>query len=61
MEKLKGIITRINIGQILNKIYLGFYKHHQIFWNEIGLAINNYINIYGEDKGDYHIVGLTIK
>jgi hypothetical protein len=58
---MRGITNRINIGQVLNKIYLGFYKNQFLFWQELGLAINNYLNVYTENKGDYSVVGQTIR
>lgn len=46
LEKARGITNRINIGQVLNKIYLGFYKGYFLFWQELGTAINNYLIVY---------------
>jgi len=61
LEKIEGIIIKTNIGQILNKVYLGNFKKQWQFWTELGLAINIYLKIYKSDKGDYHKIGLIIK
>lgn len=50
----------INIGQILNKIYLGYYHNQTHFWAELGLAIRNYLKIYPNDESDYRRIGITI-
>lgn len=61
LEKQCGITSSINIGQIINKVYLGYYKRYAHFWEELGRAINNFLSIYPPDKGDFNILGETIK
>lgn len=61
MEKQHQILSPIHIGQIINKVYLGYYHRYTEFWEELGRAVNNFLLIYPPEKGDYHIVGETIK
>lgn len=51
----------VGISQILNRVYLGFYKAAPEFWREVGAALNNYLKAYPPDKGDFHTVGLVMR
>ena len=38
--------NRSNVGQVLNRIYLGLYQHHSKFWSELGIALNDFLQTY---------------
>lgn len=46
LEKACQIQQSIHLGQIINKVFLGYFRSCETFWKELGVALNNYLKIY---------------
>ena len=60
-DYLKIITHPMDLGTIINKIYLDIYKKEGEFWNDVGLVIKNCLLFNKEETSDLHILGLTLR
>lgn len=56
------IVTQpMDLGTILNKIYLDIYHDSSQFWRDIGLVFKNCLLFNKEETSDLHQLGLTLR
>ncbi len=60
-DYLKVISEPMDLGMVLNKIYLDIYKSSDEFWNDIGLVWKNSAKYNLNKNGDAYHIGLTLK
>ena len=51
----------MDLGTVLNKIYLDIYRSYDEFWKDIGLVFKNCLKFNREVTSDLHILGLTLR
>lgn len=51
----------MDLGTILNKIFLDIYKNPQEFWVDVGLVFQNCLRFNKEESSDLHVLGLTLR
>lgn len=51
----------MDLGTILNKLYLDIYKNPQEFWVDVGLVFKNCLKFNKEETSDLHVLGLTLR
>eukprot|EP00919_Chromeraceae_sp_WS-2016_P035507 GHVR01084245.1.p1 GENE.GHVR01084245.1~~GHVR01084245.1.p1 ORF type:complete len:142 (+),score=8.30 GHVR01084245.1:4178-4603(+) len=51
----------MDLGSILNKVYLDIYKTNEEFWYDVGLVWKNCLRYNQEATSDLHILGLTMR
>ena len=51
----------MDLGTILNKIYLDIYKNAIEFWTDIGLVWKNCLEYNKAENSDLRILGLTLR
>lgn len=51
----------MDLGTILNKIYLDIYKNSKDFWIDIGLVWKNCLKFNTEENSDLRVLGLTLR
>ena len=51
----------MDLGSILNKIYLDIYKNAKEFWIDIGLIWKNCLKYNKTENSDLKILGLTLR
>ena len=60
-EYFKVIANPMDLGTVINKIYLDIYKNPSEFWEDIGLVFKNCLKYNKESTSDLHILGLTLR
>lgn len=60
-EYLKVVAQPMDLGTVLNKIYLDIYKNYSDFWKDIGLVLKNCLKFNDKETSDLHILGLTLQ
>jgi chromodomain-helicase-DNA-binding protein 7 len=60
-DYFKVVAQPMDLGTVLNKIYLDIYKHYSEFWHDIGLVFNNCLRFNREETSDLHLLGLTLR
>jgi hypothetical protein len=58
---MHGIGKSLHFGKIYSKIMLNKYKKYSDFWNDVGVAVQNFLTIYPDPDTDMHNIGLTIQ
>lgn len=60
-DYFKIIPQPMDLGTILNKIFLDIYKNPQEFWIDLGLVFKNCLKFNKEENSDLHVLGLTLR
>lgn len=60
-EYLNIIEEPMDLGTILNKIYLDLYRCAAEFWQDVGLVWKNCLKFNQEPTSDLHILGVTLR
>lgn len=60
-DYLKVISNPMDLGTIMNKVYLDIYKSYDEFWKDIGLVFKNCLRFNKEETSDLHLLGLTLR
>lgn len=60
-DYFKIVTTPMDLGTIMNKIYLDIYKSYDQFWMDIGLVFKNCFLFNKEFTSDLHVLGLTLR
>jgi hypothetical protein len=51
----------MDLGTILNKIYLDLYKTHREFWSDVGLVWKNCLRYNKSEHSDLRMLGETLR
>ena len=57
----KFIQTPMDLGTIMNRIYLDYYKNCQLFWNDLGLVFKNCRKFNVDETSDIRILCDTLR
>lgn len=60
-EYPKIITNPMDLGTIMNKIYLHIYTTYDEFWNDIGLVWKNCLKFNKDPNSEVHLLGSTLK
>lgn len=60
-DYFKVIANPMDLGSIMNKVYLDIYKSYDEFWRDVGLVFKNCLKYNKEETSDLHLLGLTLR